>query len=89
MSDNKSKRDWVWIPFIAFFVVVEGIAIFTKEKAWPTFSRTFWRATNWRVVIKLEIPITISFYPLRILTGAVIIWLFFHLSFGECAFNLC
>ena len=76
-DDNKRRLWWVWAIWGAFFVVLELVAIYTKEKALPTLSRTIW----W-IIDRLGLPA-------RIFVGVVIIWLFFHLTFGECAFGLC
>ena len=87
MSDNRSKRDWVWLPFVALFLIVEGIAIFTKERLWPTFSRTVWRLSNWQV--KLPGPRYTTIKPLRIALFFFMVWLTIHLVGGPCALGVC
>ena len=78
----------VWYIFGAWFVVWESYALLTHQKRIKSLSATIWHWTGkWNV--KLLGPRYTNIKPLRILTGIIIIWLFFHLSFGECAFGIC
>jgi hypothetical protein len=66
----------VWVGFAALFLIYEGYALATRERNTPTLSRTIW----W---LHKEYP------AVRLLTAGVIIWAFFHLVFGPCAFGIC
>ena len=87
----------MWIIFIVWFAVWETIALATKEKYFASLSRWTWRKTAWQVkVYRTENyewgqmkNIRFTFRPLRILIFIGMSWATIHLSFGECAFNLC
>ncbi len=82
----------VWVGFGILFLVYETYAIATKEKTVPTLSRTIWRLTSWQVEFWLEFwpgGLWLTFRPLRIVLFGLMVWLTIHLSFGECALNLC
>ena len=66
----------VWAGVLVLFLFYEGYAIITKERKYPTLSRTIWELHKW-------------YPPLRILTGAILIWLTIHLVGGECALGIC
>ena len=66
----------VWAGVLVLFLFYEGYAIIIKERKYPTLSRIIWELHAW-------------YPPLRILTAAILIWLFIHLIFGPCAFGLC
>jgi len=66
----------VWAGLLVLFLFYEIYAIATRERKYPTLSRTIW-------LLQKEFP------PLRILTALVLIWLFIHLVGGECALGIC
>ena len=66
----------VWAGVLVLFLFYEGYAIITKERKYPTLSRTIW-------------DLHARYPPLRILTAAILIWLFIHLIGGECALGIC
>jgi hypothetical protein len=78
MNDRHKRRLWwIWAIWGAAFLVIEGYAIATKEKAVPTLSRTYWWfRDHWKWVAIAIIVI-----------GGVLLIL--HLAGGECAFGLC
>jgi hypothetical protein len=72
----------VWAVFI-FFLAWEILALATKEKYFPTISRTVWMIIDKHPRLK---------YPILILTAligiSVTTWLVIHFS-GECALGIC
>ena len=79
----------IWWFWISWFIVFEAFTLLTKEKYYPSLSRWVWRKTTWQVRWKTEAGFVISTRPLRILLLVGMSWAIIHLSFGECAFNLC
>ncbi len=80
---------WIWITWIAWFVVFETFTLLTKEKYYPSLSRWTWRKTAWQIKWKTEAGFAFSMRPLRIPLFIGLAWVAIHLPFGECAFNLC
>ena len=66
----------LWGGVLILFLFYEAAAIVTKEKEFPTLSRTIW----W---IHKKYPMV------RLLTAAILIWLFVHLVWGPCALGIC
>lgn len=67
---------WAWIFWLAFFLLVEGKALFNKQPG-DTFSEFVWKLFHvrdsrptWLVVVA------------RVVLGLFLIWLCLHLVFG-------
>lgn len=86
---NKRRLWWVWAILGAAFLIIEGIALFTKERALPTLTRTFWWLVNYQIKVKLEANITFTFKPFRIIFVVFVIWFPIHILGGECALGVC
>jgi succinate dehydrogenase/fumarate reductase cytochrome b subunit len=63
-----------WLIFLVVGVLYEAWAIITDKK--DTASEQIWKlmARHW---------------IFRVIVGGIMIWGFFHLTFGPCAFGLC
>ena len=72
----------VWAIFI-FFLAWEILALATKEKYFPTISRTVWKIIEKLPWTKWPILITTAVLGISITT-----WLVIHFS-GECALGIC
>ncbi len=73
---NKRRLWWLWAIWGVAFLLLEGYALATKERVVPTLSRVFWWLIDkWKWVASIII--------------AILVWLLFHLPWGECALNLC
>ena len=82
----------VWFGLGVLFLIYEIYAIVTKEKKFPTLSRTIWNLTAWQVVWEFEFRgkrRRVTARPLRWIVFGIMTWATLHLSLGECAFGLC
>ena len=76
----------IWVLVWAIFIFVlawEILALATKEKYFPTWSRLTWWTIEAHPRLKLPILATTALVGLAITT-----WLVIHFS-GECALDIC
>ena len=78
----------VWFGLGVLFLIYEIYAIVTKEKKFPTLSRTIWKLISWTLWWTVG-GVEFQVYPLRMLLLVFMIWLTIHLVWGPCAFGLC
>jgi len=78
----------LWFPIVAIAVLVELAAILTKERHFPTLSRS-----TWRVLGLEDRSFDKNEKRIRILTTIVMAlvagWGILHIAWGPCAFNIC
>jgi hypothetical protein len=90
MSDpNKRRLWWVWTIWGAAFLIIEGIALFTKEKALPSLTRTLWWLKDYQVKVKWRGEVVFTFKPFRVAFVIFVIWFPIHILGGECALGVC
>lgn len=65
-----------WIFWLAFFLLVEGVALFNKRPG-DTFSEHIWRV--WHVFDRRPTALVIV---ARVPLGLFLLWLLLHLTFG-------
>jgi hypothetical protein len=88
MSD-KRKFWWLWAIWGVIFLVVELVALFTKEKAIPTLSRTLRWLVNYQVKVRWKGNVIFTFKPWRIIFIVIVIWFPIHILGGECFAGIC
>ncbi len=77
--------NYIWMIWIGYFLTFEIFTLVTKEKYYPSLSRWTWRQTaRWNPKVRGK-----GIMPLRIVLLIGMTWATLHLSFGECAFNIC
>jgi hypothetical protein len=78
----------IWAVFLGIGTGLELFAIITKEKYYPTLSRSLWRAFGFedksfdRVEMFWRIVVTLIF-------SVVCVWAVIHIAWGPCALGVC
>lgn len=77
----------IWIIMWAAFIFLFGwemLALLTKEKIIPTWSRLIWQLQEKYPKARVGV-LVITLIVMLSLT----VWMVLHFYFGECAFGLC
>ena len=79
---------WVWAIILGVGLSIELAALLTKERYFPTLSRTTWK------LFKLEDrgydrAEKIVRWILTILLTLLFTWVIIHIAWGPCAFGWC
>ena len=78
----------IWMIFLGIGVGLEGYAILTKERYFPTLSRTLWKLFRFedRGFDRGE---KIWRWAVTIIMSSVFAWGMLHIAWGPCAFGVC